>query len=227
MFALDTVYTCSPKPSHWKQWIGSMLQTSPDALTPQHIKAFDKVLEKWPDTLRTTTPALKRRLAQPPYPFWLSLLRDLSLTHTAHSIRDLESLQQLITQGRIHTLHTLRLRYCTFGSAGVQLIAERIQGLHTLTLGDCCIDSDGLKILANTPSMHTLRRLNLYSNLIQDEGVYDVLDSKYLQELTYLNLYNNQLTSDCVDTLRQTFEHTTHRCIVHGQFQYALGRSIL
>jgi hypothetical protein len=222
--AFDALVTEPPSATNWRRFVGALLHLPPGPTRERCVAEAELSLRSWPDALRSLTPALERRLVAPPYPSWLRLVRVFDMTRRANQLRELDSLERLVDEGQIRCLHTLRLRYCTFGDEGLALIGARIHGLVELQLGNCFIGDIGALTVAESPSFAGLERLSLYSNLVEDRGAQALVDSATLVSLRALNLYNNRLSAQLIERARERLTARGIELIVHGQGGWAFGR---
>ena len=222
--ALQALIDEPPSSANWRRLLGILLHWPAEPARDRYVAEADHALRDWPDERRTLSPALKRRLREPPYPSWLSLVRVFDMTRRANRTREYDSLVRLLDEGRIERLHTLRLRYCTFGDAGLALIAKRVRGIAELGLGNCCIGSAGVVALVESPHAAGLEDLNLHSNLVNDVGADAIVGAKALASLRRVNLYNNQISAAGLERAREGFEARGIRFISHRGGGWAFGR---
>ena len=184
-----------PARAIWRQLTGLLLHLPPGAPLDEFLERADRELERWPDELRTLTPALGRRL-KAPFPRVLRLVRRLDTVRHAHELRATADLMRFFSELRFARLSFFRVRYCGFGDRGAQCIAEQDLQLQDLILGNCAIGDAGALSIAASPRMRTLRSLSLYSNEVTAKGARALLDSPHLRGLQRLNLYDNRLGTD-------------------------------
>ncbi|SVE63941.1 uncharacterized protein METZ01_LOCUS516795, partial [marine metagenome] len=72
----------------------------------------------------------------------------------------------------------------------------------------------GVKALAESPSMSNLKKLNLYGNLVEDEGAIAIAESKTLSKLRYLFPTSNRVRKQGIEALKEA-RCRTRLCHLH------------
>ena len=203
---LEEPLSQEPSKAAWRQITGVLLHLHLEEIGESQLDWLPEVsatLERWPDELRFMTPALKRRVAQPPYPAWLSLVRVFDLIGFYSEWRDAFSFETFLTQGNICQLHTFHCRYRTFGDEGIKLLADRTNGVVDLLLGNCQIGDDGANLMADSNAFKNLQKLSLHSNHIGDEALLNLLHPASFPNLEILNIFDNKMSHDAAAKIKR------------------------
>lgn len=132
---------------------------------------------------------------------FLGLVRELDL---CGSELGNGGLNLLVRSRYLQTLELLNLSFNSVCDGGVQLLARAgtLPRLRTLLLHDNgYISSEGVHALANTPTLDSLRVLDLSGNDISDAGIRYLVESQYLQKLHTLRITANHIGDAGVQTL--------------------------